>query len=187
MPSMTPQTRLNFEKRLIAAVAKGDKAAMQEIYKSYTPALNGFVRLYLADPNDVFDIIHDTMLEIWRKADRFEGRSSLKTWMFSIAKNKSIDRNRKSSRIDYTDESTDIEDTTLTAVDVLTISQEASTVREAVAKLKDEHRRAIHLSFFEDLTYKEIADIEGCPEGTIKTRILYAKRNLQHILQDLKK
>ena len=116
-----------------------------------------------------------------------KGRSSLKTWIFSIAKNKSIDRNRKSSRIDYTDENTDIEDVTLTAVDVLAISQEANTVREAVAQLKPEHRRAIHLSFFEDLTYKEIAEIEGCPEGTIKTRILYAKRNLQHILQDLKK
>jgi len=184
---MTTQNRLDFEKRLIAGVATGNKAAMKEIYNRYTPALNGFVRLYLADPNDVADIIHDTMLEIWRKADRFEGRSSLKTWIFSIAKNKSIDRNRKSSRIDYTDENTDIEDVTLTAVDVLAISQEANTVREAVAQLKPEHRRAIHLSFFEDLTYKEIAEIEGCPEGTIKTRILYAKRNLQHILQDLKK
>ena len=184
---MTTQNRLDFEKRLIAGVATGNKAAMKEIYNRYTPALNGFVRLYLADPNDVADIIHDTMLEIWRKADRFEGRSSLKTWIFSIAKNKSIDRNRKSSRIDYTDENTDIEDVTLTAVDVLAVSQEANTVREAVAQLKPEHRRAIHLSFFEDLTYKEIAEIEGCPEGTIKTRILYAKRNLQHILQDLKK
>ena len=184
---MTTQNRLDFEKRLIAGVATGNKAAMKEIYSSYTPALHGFVRLYLADPHDVADIIHDTMLEIWRKADRFEGRSSLKTWIFSIAKNKSIDRNRKSSRIDYTDENTDIEDVTLTAVDVLAISQEANTVREAVAQLKPEHRRAIHLSFFEDLTYKEIAEIEGCPEGTIKTRILYAKRNLQHILQDLKK
>lgn len=187
MSPMTPQNRLNFEKRLISGVAMGDKAAMKEVYKTYTPALNGFVRLYLTDPNDVSDIIHDTMLEVWRKADRFEGRSALKTWIFSIAKNKSIDRNRKSSRLDYTDENTEIEDGALSPVDVLTVSQEASTVREAVAKLKPEHRRAIHLSFFEDLTYKEIAEIEGCPEGTIKTRILYAKRNLQHILQDLKK
>ena len=187
MHPITSQNRREFEKRLIAGIVIGDKAAMKDVYKTYTPALNGFVRLYLADPNDVADIIHDTMLEVWRKADRFEGRSSLKTWIFSIAKNKSIDRNRKSSRIAYTDENTDIEDATLNAVDVLAISQEASSVREAVIQLKPEHRRAIHLSFFEDLTYKEIAEIEGCPEGTIKTRILYAKRNLQHILQDLKK
>ena len=186
MQPMSPQNRRNFEKSLIAGIVSGNKEAMNEIYKTYAPALNGFVRLFLADPNDVSDIIHDTMLEVWRKADRFEGRSSLKTWIFSIAKNKSIDRNRKYARLDYTDDNTDIEDDALNAADVLAVSQEAKTVRDAVAQLKPDHRRAIHLSFFEDLTYKEIAEIEDCPEGTIKTRILYAKRSLQHILQDLK-
>ena len=187
MQPMSPQNRRNFEKSLIAGIVSGNKEAMNEIYKTYAPALNGFVRLFLSDPNDVSDIIHDTMLEVWRKAERFEGRSSLKTWVFSIAKNKSIDRNRKYARIDYTDDNTDIEDDALNAADVLAVSQEAKTVRDAIAQLKPDHRRAIHLSFFEDLTYKEIAEIEDCPEGTIKTRILYAKRSLQHILQDLKK
>lgn len=187
MQHMAPDKRRELDKTLIANVIKGDKNAMNQIYTTYVPALNGFVRLFLANPNDVADIIHDTMLDVWRKADRFEGRSSLKTWIFSIAKNKSIDRNRKFSRIDYTDENNDIEDDRLSAADILSVSEEAHNVREAVAQLKPEHRRAIHLSFFEDLTYKEIAEIEGCPEGTIKTRILYAKRNLQHILQDLKK
>jgi len=187
MQPMTSKNRRDSDKSLIAGIVDGNKGAMNEIYKTYAPALNGFVRLYLADPNDVADIIHDTMLEVWRKADRFEGRSSLKTWIFSIAKNKSIDRNRKYARIDYTDENTDIEDDALNAADILVVSQEAKIVRDAVAQLKPEHRRAIHLSFFEDLTYKEIAEIEDCPEGTIKTRILYAKRSLQHILHGLKK
>ena len=113
MQPMSPQNRRNFEKSLIAGIVSGNKEAMNEIYKTYAPALNGFVRLFLADPNDVSDIIHDTMLEVWRKADRFEGRSSLKTWIFSIAKNKSIDRNRKYARLDYTDDNTDIEDDAL--------------------------------------------------------------------------
>jgi len=129
---------------------------MNEIYKSHSPALSGFVRLYLANPNDVADIVHDTMLEVWRKADRFQGRSSLKTWIFSIAKNKAIDR-----------------------AELLAISQNAESVQNAISQLKPDHRRAIHLSFFEDLTYKEIAEIEGCPEGTIKTRILYEKITFQ--------
>lgn len=186
---MTPaatQDKRDFEKHLIAQVVLGNKSAMKEIYQNYAPALNCFVRLYLSDPNDVADIIHDTMLEIWRKADRFEGRSSLRTWMFSIAKNKSIDRNRKRTRIDYTDEEAEIEDDALSAADVLVVSQEAKAVREAVEQLKPDHKRAIHLSFFEGLTYKEIAEIEDCPEGTVKTRILYAKRRLQHILKDMK-
>ena len=136
MQQMTPKDRRKFENTLIAGVVNGNKGAMNEIYKSYAPALNGFVRLFLADPNDVNDIIHDTMLEVWRKADRFEGRSSLKTWIFSIAKNKSIDRNRKYARIHYTDETTDIEDEALNAADILAVSQEAKNVREAIAQLK---------------------------------------------------
>ena len=127
------------------------------------------------------------MLEVWRKADRFEGRSSLKTWIFSIAKNKAIDRNRKHGRLQYSDEIIEIEDNALNAAELLSVSQDAKTIRDAVNQLKPDHRRAIHLSFFEDLTYKEIAEIEGCPEGTVKTRILYAKRSLQHILRSLKK
>ena len=187
MQSMAPDKRRELDKALIAGVAQGNKGAMNEIYKAYAPALNGFIRLFLADPNDVADITHDTMLEVWRKADRFEGRSSLKTWIFSIAKNKSIDRNRKHARLKYSDEPIEIKDDALNAAELVNLSQKASTVRQAVAQLKPDHRRVIHLSFFEDLTYKEIAEIENCPVGTVKTRILYAKRSLQHILQSLEK
>ncbi len=187
MQHMAHDKRRELDKSLIASVVQGNKGAMNEIYKVYAPALNGFIRLFLADPNDVADIIHDTMLEVWRKADRFEGRSSLKTWIFSIAKNKSIDRNRKYTRLKYSDEPIDIKDDALNPAELLNLSQKASVIRQAVAQLKPDHRRAIHLSFFEDLTYKEIAELEGCPEGTIKTRILYAKRSLQHILQNLEK
>jgi len=187
MQSMPPDKRRELDKALIAGVAQGNKGAMNEIYKTYAPALNGFIRLFLADPNDVADIIHDTMLDVWRKAERFEGRSSLKTWIFSIAKNKSIDRNRKHGRLKYSDEPIEIEDEALNAAELFNLSQKASAVREAVAQLKPDHRRVIHLSFFEDLTYKEIAEIENCPVGTVKTRILYAKRSLQHILHSLEK
>ena len=187
MQSMAPDKRRESDKALIAGVVQGNKGAMNEIYKTYAPALNGFIRLFLADPNDVADITHDTMLEVWRKADRFEGRSSLKTWIFSIAKNKSIDRNRKHARLKYSDEPIEIKDDALNAAELVNLSQKASTVRQAVAQLKPDHRRVIHLSFFEDLTYKEIAEIENCPVGTVKTRILYAKRSLQHILQSLEK
>jgi len=127
------------------------------------------------------------MIDVWRNAERFEGRSSLKTWIFSIAKNKSIDRNRKHSRIKYSDEVIEMEDESLNPSEALAVSQDAETIREAVKQLKPDHQRAIYLSYFEDLTYREIAVIEGCPEGTIKTRILHAKKNLRHIMQRYKK
>jgi len=51
--------------------------------------------------------------------------------------------------------------------------------------LSKPHQRAIQLSFFEDMTYKDIAEIEGCPVGTIKTRILHAKRKLMNVLAEV--
>jgi len=61
MQPMTSKNRRDSDKSLIAGIVGGNKGAMNEIYKTYAPALNGFVRLYLADPNDVADIIHDTI------------------------------------------------------------------------------------------------------------------------------
>jgi len=65
---------------------------------------------------------------------------------------------------------------------VLELSQNKVAVRAAVASLGDNHRRAVHMSFFENLTYREIAEVEGIPVGTIKTRILHAKKLLRHAL-----
>jgi len=53
----------------------------------------------LADPHAASDIVHETMMIVWKRSDRYQGRSSLKSWIFSIAKNKAIDLNRKSSRM----------------------------------------------------------------------------------------
>jgi len=186
MKQAARQTSRTRDNELIARVVAQDKTAMKDIYMAYAPALGGFIRLYLANPNDVADILHDTMLEVWMKAARFEGRSSLKTWIFSIARYKAIDKNRKQVRIHYSDELIELEDEAPDPAEVLEISQDMQFVRLGVEQLKPDHRRAVHLSYFEDLTYKEIAEIEGCPEGTIKTRILYAKRHLRHILRDLK-
>ena len=54
-------------------------------------------------------------------------------------------------------------------------------------KLSENHQRVLHLAFFEDLKYEEIAEIEDCPVGTVKTRIMHAKKKLLHILKEKNK
>lgn len=69
-------------------IAAGDKLAMQELYETHSGNLTNFVKNWLYDPTPVADLVHETMMEVWRNAGRFEGRSSLKSWIFSIARNK---------------------------------------------------------------------------------------------------
>jgi len=77
---------------------------MKQLYELHSGPLFHFVKNWLANPHEASDIVHETMLEVWKRAERFQGRSSLKSWIYSIARNKSIDKNRKSSRLSYTDE-----------------------------------------------------------------------------------
>jgi len=149
------QEDLNIAQR----ISRGDETAMKEVYDLYSGPLFNFVKNWSADPHAAGDIVHEAMMVVWKRADLYQGRSSLKSWIFSIAKNKAIDLNRKSSRMIYTDEDMD----------------------------SDTHKRMIHLAFYEDLSYREISEIEGCPVGTVKTRVLHAKKLLMKDLAALEK
>ena len=167
----------------MSRIAAGDKSAMRDIYETYSPNLTNFVRNWLYDPTQAADLVHETMLEVWRSAGRFEGRSSLKSWIFSIARNKSIDTNRKGSRVTYTDAVPEIVDEETSQEDVVLGVQNAKHLTAAMKELSDSHRRVLHLDFFEDMRYEDIARIEGCPVGTVKTRILHAKKKLLYMIK----
>ena len=167
---------------LMRRIANREESAMREIYSLHAGPLTGFAKRCLAYESDADDIVHETMMEIWRRPERYQGRSSLKSWMFAIARFKSYDRNRKSGRTILSDmEDTRVCEDALPS-EALAASQDASRVRTAMNALSETHQRALHLSFFEDMTYKEIAEVEGCPVGTIKTRILHAKRKMMSLL-----
>lgn len=167
-------------------IAKGNEREMKKVYDAYSGSLFQFVKSWLADPHMASDIVHETMLEVWRRADRFQGRSSLKSWIYSIARNKSIDFNRKQSRLTYTDQFEDEIDLEASPREALAKAEVVNTIKTAVSKLSETHRRMIHLAFYEDLTYQEIAEIEDCPVGTVKTRIMHAKKLLMRDLASIK-
>jgi RNA polymerase sigma factor, sigma-70 family len=169
---------------LLTRITNGEQEAMKLLYNRYSGAVYQFAKSWLGDPHEASDIMHETMLNVWRNAARFEQRSSVKSWIFSIARNKAIDRNRKAVRLTYTEIDTEIPDDTPNAQDIVNAMQDAVQVRECISKLSDAHRSAIHLAFFEDLPYGEIAKIEGCPVGTVKTRILHAKKLLMRCVMN---
>jgi len=169
---------------LLERISNGDRTALKLIYDQYSQPISHFVRSWLSDPFDASDIMQETMLEVWRSAGKFAGRSSVKTWIYSIARNKAIDRNRKASRQINQEADVELPDDTPDPEAVTGAFQDAARVRECIKRLSPDHQSAIHLAFFEDLTYNEIAELENCPVGTIKTRIMHAKKLLMRCLSD---
>jgi len=174
------------DKELIVQVAKGDRKAMRILYDAYADGVYRFAKVWLSDPFDASDIMHETMMEVWKSAGKYGARSSVKTWIFSIAKNKSIDRNRKGKRTVLQDPDPNIADESPEPFAITQAFQDAKRVRACVEALSPAQRTAIHLAFYEDLSYREIAQMENCPTGTIKTRIMHAKKLLMRCLQNSK-
>ncbi|WP_323037882.1 RNA polymerase sigma factor [Pararhodobacter sp.] len=168
--------------QLLKQIGEGDKQALAALYRAYERPVYKFIVSRLNDPHEAADILHDVFMDIWRVAGSFEGRSQVKTWIFGIAYRKVIDVHRKRARVTVTDEIPE-SDTYQEAADTrYAHQQEAEHLRYCVGTLSDEHRLAISLAFYEDMTCAEISEIAGVPEGTIKSRLHHAKKLLLHCL-----
>jgi RNA polymerase sigma-70 factor (ECF subfamily) len=167
---------------LLSRMAGGDKAAFGAFYRALEKPVFRFIVSKLNDPFEAADIQHDVFMDIWRSAGRFEGRSAVKTWVFGIAYRKTMDHFRKHGRVDLTDDIGDSADDSPDAVACIAATQEAEHLRFCLDQLKPQHRSAVELAFYEDMTYGEIADASDVPEGTIKTRVFHAKKLLLHCL-----
>ncbi|MEM7743304.1 MAG: sigma-70 family RNA polymerase sigma factor [Pseudomonadota bacterium] len=168
--------------RLVARVAQGDMIAMKTLYQRHSEAVLRFVRSRLRDQFEASDVVHNTMLDVWRGAGRFEGRSSVRSWILSIARYKTVDHVRKQSRVELGEADEEIPDDSPNPEAVLAVAQDAARVRACVEELPAHQRSAVHLAFFEEMTYGEIAAVSDVPEGTIKTRIYHAKKLLMRCL-----
>ena len=167
---------------LILRISRGDKQALRELYDRHAPGLRRFVENWIADRENAADIVHETLIDVWQSAERFQGRSSVKSWIYSIARNKAIDQNRRGVRMVYAEPDLETPDEAPTPEQELQAFQNAERVRTCVNALSPTHKAAIQMAFFEDLTYAEVAEIEECPGGTIKTRIMHAKKLLMRCL-----
>ena len=79
-------------------------------YTTLFRSVHAFLKARGSDPATASDVLHDAMLEVWKSADRFQSKSSVKTWIFAIARNKLVDRLRKASRTSLVDEVPDVAD-----------------------------------------------------------------------------
>ena len=174
---------------LLRRIAAGEEAAMGEFYRTYENSLYRFILSRMNDPFEAADILNEVMLEVWRGAGRFQGRSAVKSWIFGIARHKTLDRLRSRQRNAARageEPSEDIPDTeAVDPAEAIAATQHAEFVKHCLERMSAAHREVLHLTFFEDLTYGQIAEIAGCPEGTVKTRMFHAKRAMQHCLAKL--
>ena len=153
----------------------GDRAAFRRVYEATSAKLLGVCLRILADRQLAEDVLQDTYLTVWRKAETFDAsRASPITWLATIARNRAIDRLRSGKAVRFAapvDEALDLSDDAPLASDLVERADDASRLNVCLDELEERTRAAIRTAFFEGLTYDELARREDTPLGTIKSWI----------------
>jgi RNA polymerase sigma-70 factor, ECF subfamily len=182
MSSNSKQIENEAATELLARIAKGEAKAMEDFYRAFSSTVYAFVLRRLENPGESEDVVIETMYEVWRSAAAFAGRSAPRTWLLGIARHKLIDKLRSSStrKFESIDGHTEyIASDEPSAFDLLVQQQTREQVLDCLDSLPEEQRECMHLMFYEDLSIAEIAQIQQCPENTIKTRLFHARRKLK--------
>lgn len=166
---------------LISRIAAGDRAAFGEFYDRYAPSIFGLLIRMLHDRAEAEDTLQEVFLQVWRTAVRFDpSRAGPKVWLFLIARSRGTDRLRRRPPVAG---SVDDEPTVAAGPEThLERKEAAGVVRAALAELSDAQRSAICQAFYGGQSYEAVAQKEGVPVGTIKTRIRLGMRRLRDML-----
>jgi RNA polymerase sigma-70 factor (ECF subfamily) len=178
------QSRPRTDVELLAGVAAGDRGALHELFRRHEPWLAARVRQRCSDPGVVDEVVQDTFLTVWRKADRYRGTGEVPAWLWGIAMRTLLHQVRPRRSVverlmslrhhtDHTDHS---------AEEAVLARIEHSDVGVALARLSPELRAVVQATVLDGLSTREAAALLGIPSGTVKSRMSRARTELREAL-----
>ncbi len=183
---------------LIERTRSGDASAFDGLVIRYSPRLYGLVYNMTSNHEDTHDLLQDVFAKAFRSIGGFRKKSSFYTWIHSIAVNMTINflkRRNKRQQLSLDDVDSGI----LNDAEFLELTSGSDPVRDvdlaemqrrinfAMMKLSPEHRMVVTLFDIQDLPHAEIAKMMGVSEGTVRSRLFYAHRQLQNYLEEFQK
>jgi len=182
LPKEAAHLLIDRSDQMIERLRMGDIDAFEVFYKAYRSRLRGFILKIVSREEVVDEIFDDVMMIVWTKIKNFEGRSKLSTWVFSIAYRRALKERNLKIEVELPNEIEEPDTTPNNAQRGVEVSSIKERIRAAVGKLPASQESVVRLAYFEGLSYRDIGEIMGCPEDTVKTRMFHARRKLKAAL-----
>lgn len=178
---------------LVAQVSAGDELAFENLVLRYEKRLLRYLHGLVRDEEKARELVQDTFMKLYKNAHRYEPKASFATWLFRIGHNVAVSylRKKKVALIfgfgNYDAEADQPSgDVASAAADPLELAEGGeigAMIQRELAHLPDKLREAFVLFDVEEMSIKEVAEITGSPEGTVKARIFRARRALRQRLE----
>jgi RNA polymerase sigma-70 factor (ECF subfamily) len=186
------------ERTLVQQAKQGDLQAYDELVRRYQERIYATIYHMTASHEDANDLAQESFIKAYRALKSFKGDSSFFTWVYRIAVNKTINflkQRRKRTQMSLNDLDFNAEhDPDLVALISdknprrdLKLAELQETLNAAMLKLSDVHRLVVTLHDVQGLSHEEISRIMDCNTGTVRSRLFYARQQLQAYLSDFLK
>ncbi len=181
------------EQALIDQCKRQDYQAFAKIVDAYQARINGFVRRMIRNEEEALDVTQEVFIKAFQAMHRFDGRSSLRTWLFKIAYNLCVDRARRDHRTPTTlsmepntegEEAVEVSDARWNPETVVINDELYAVVETAIGSMSEKLRTVLLLHDKEDLGYEEIAAAVQVPVGTVKSRLFLARAHVQKVVAE---
>lgn len=171
---------------LIKACVPNNEEAFAILYQRYEKRVFQYLMTIMNEANLAEETLVEVMLALWKGLNSFQGQSKVSTWIFGIAHHKAVDALRKvTSQQRGRMPLEDIVENTESNENPLNEAQHkrmAALTNQGLMTLSQDHREILHMAFYEELSYSEIAALLDIPVNTVKTRVHYAKQQLKKSL-----
>ena len=170
---------------LVASVRQGDQTAFRKLVERHRERIYRVALGMLRNPDDAMDAVQEVFIRIHARLNDFKGESAFGTWLVRVTVNYCIDRQRRQKTWD----ARFVVDNEWEGVSeesperLFMNAQTGAALQRALAELGEEHRTAILLREVNGLAYVEIAEVMGCPKGTVMSRLHHARKKLQVALR----
>ena len=178
----TRETPLSDE-TLIKQIADGNKLAMRALFARHQVRVYRFALRIVRDTALADDVVSEVFIDAWQHAGRYEGRSTVSTWLLGITRHKALTAaNRRTTESIDSETAMNVVDPGNTPEAELGQKDTGAVIRRCLASLTPEHAEIIDLVYYQEKSIKEIVEILGIPENTVKTRMFYARKRLAALM-----
>jgi RNA polymerase sigma factor (sigma-70 family) len=170
---------------LIKRIAAQDDAAMRELHALYGQRMMAYALNLTQNGAMAEDVVQDSLIAVWRSAGRFRREGRVIAWLLGIVHHTAM----KALRHPHQPISEGMAEMLVAAdpspEEQVEVDERAAWVRRGLQSLSPNHRAALELVFYQGMSLADAADVCGCPLGTIKSRLSYARRYLRDVLSSI--
>lgn len=180
------------DEELVKKVKNGDADAFEQIIIKYEKKIFGLIYNMLRNENEIEDVAQEVFIKVYKNLDKFNGDSSLYTWIYKIATNLCLDQIKKRKEVIYIDEKLQLNDGEVEFQipsdeklqdEIYEQKELKQKLESCIDKLPEKQKAMIVLRDIKGLSYDEIAEILDLKLGTVKSQINRARLKLKELLE----